>query len=127
MTVEQAVNIGIRCSQGRGPRADRTVDVEVAGQTADPMALDQLASLHLVRDKLGPVADDLRTVTPMAGSKDIGKVLRRGEVRPGVLVNQPDAGGGRSFHGGVDVGTPVGRADAIAEGVSRSVVGLARD
>src|SRR5665647_1599402 len=126
MTIARVIYVGIRRTQGRGARADRTVNVEVAGETADPMPFGELASLCLIRDKLGPVADDLGPVTAITGSKDIGKVLRGREVRPGILVHQPDADGRRSFHGGVDVGTPVGRADAVAERVAGSVVGLAR-
>ena len=91
------------------------------------MPFDQLASPPVVRHELGPVADDRRPVAPLAGYEDIGEVLGGRQVRSGVLVQQPDAGGGGGLQGGVDVPSPVGRADAFPEGVSGGVVGLAGD
>ena len=124
--VEVVVAVDVRHAQGRGPRADRAVDVEVPGQAAHAMALDQRASLCLVRHELGPVADDLRAVASLPGREDIDKVCFRAELGPAVLVHQADAGSGRSLQGGVDVGTTVRRTDAFAKRLPCGVVGLAR-
>ena len=91
------------------------------------MELDQIEGLCLVRHELGPVADDLWPVTASAGGEDIGEVFCGRQVRSGILVHKADAGCGRSRQGDVDVGAPVGRADAVAEGVPGRVVGLAGD
>jgi len=117
-------SIGKRRSQGRGSRADRAVDVEVAADPCGADAAGQRLGRLLVADELGPVADDLRTVSSPAGCEHVCEVGFRAEGGSAVLVHQADAGRRRGAQCGVDVGAAVGRGDPGVESFPGEVVCL---
>ena len=73
-------------------RAERSVDEQVAGQTAGTGAVDQLAGLVGGGDMFTPVTDDLDAVICIAHPVP---VVKAADVGSGAFVDGDDAEGGR--------------------------------
>src|SRR5664280_3230062 len=121
------LTVGVWLSQECGSRADRTVDVEVTGESSGAHPAGQRRCRRLVADELCPVTDDLGAVADMSGGEHVGEIGFRAERRPAVLVHQSDSGRGGRGQGGVDVGAAVGWTDPGVERIAGRVVCLTDD